>query len=191
MKEPKAAQKFDRFRGVLRGKESAGKNLVDLVDRNIDVLIEHEEGNRRNRSFSQKIADGITAVSGSMLFVLFHAVLFAVWLAINNGVFGLRPFDPYPYGLLTTIVSLEAIFLSIFVLISQNRMQYESDRRAELDLQINLLTEYEVTRILRLVDLIGERMGIEECHDQELTQLESATNPKEVIEEIEARRENT
>jgi len=191
MEKSTAAHEYDRFRDVLQGKDSKEGNLVELVDKNIDVLIEHEKGNRRNRSIAQRIADGITAVSGSMLFVLFNAVFFAIWLAVNNGLFGLKPFDPFPYGLLTTIVSLEAIFLSIFVLISQNRMQYESDRRAELDLQINLLTEYEVTRILRLVDLIGERMGIEECDDQELTQLESVTNPKEVIQEIEARRENS
>jgi uncharacterized membrane protein len=79
---------------------------------------------------------------------------FAVRILANVGWFGIEPFDPFPFGLLTTIVSLEAIFLSTFVLVSQNRQSAIADRRAQLDLQINLLAEYEVTRLLKLQDAI-------------------------------------
>ena len=85
--------------------------------------------------------------------VYLHAVWFIVWITINlRWIPGVKPFDPFPFGLLTMIVSLEAIFLSTFVLVSQNRMTVLADKRADLDLQINLLSEYEVTRILTLVD---------------------------------------
>lgn len=177
------------FRSFVGAKHRESKRLVDLIDNNIDVLLGHEEKKRQSRHPTQKVADWIAEVSGSMGFVIFHAAFFMIWILANAGAFGLKRFDPFPYGLLTTIVSLEAIFLSLFVLIAQNRMQYESDRRAELDLQINLLTEYEVTHVLRMVNRIAEKLEIGECDDPELTQLEKAVDPQVVIEEIEAKRE--
>jgi uncharacterized membrane protein len=99
--------------------------------------------------------------SGSMPFAYFHVVFFAVWIAANLGVLHVPAFDPYAFGLLTTIVSLEAIFLSTCVLVSQNRQAVIAERRSELDLQINLLTEYEVTRILMLVDRLAKERNID------------------------------
>ncbi|MGH2605408.1 MAG: DUF1003 domain-containing protein, partial [Anaerolineales bacterium] len=86
--------------------------------------------------------------------------------------------------LLTMIVSLEAIFLSTFVLISQNRMSQQAEHRADLDLHIDLLTEYELTRVLKMLDAIQDRMGIENDQDTELAELESETKPEEVLAEI-------
>jgi uncharacterized membrane protein len=172
--------------GVWLGGDQGGN--LDLVRSNIDKLIDHERESVQKRSFAQKFADTIAHISGSTGFVIFNALFFAFWIAANAGWMGIKPFDPYPYGLLTTIVSLEAIFLSIFVLVSQNRLQYMSDRRAELDIQVNLLTEYEVTRILRLVNRIADKMNLDESADPELAVLEEDVDASELIQEIEEKR---
>ena len=139
----------------------------------------------RIKKAENRISDKITAFAGTMRFVYIHSVWFGLWIAINLGLLGAALiFDEYPFGLLTLIVSLEAIFLSTFVLISQNRLSEEADRRAELSLQIGLLTEHEVTRILRMLDAVQDKMGIENDEDIELAQLELATKPEDVLAEI-------
>jgi uncharacterized membrane protein len=120
-----------------------------------------------------------------MSFVFFHVIWFGIWIALNLGIFGIKPFDPFPFGLLTMVVSLEAIFLSTFVLISQNRFSAEADRRADLDLQMGLLTEYELTRTLKMLDAIQDKKGIENDSDQELLDLEKNVQPEVVLAEIE------
>ena len=120
-----------------------------------------------------------------MASVSVHALVFIAWISANLGVFGLKPFDPFPFGLLTMMLSIEAIFLTLFVLISQNRMQLDSDARAELDVQINLLTEYELTRLLRLTDLIADKLGVDKSKDPELKDLEADIDPEDVINQIE------
>ena len=116
----------------------------------------------RERSLQDRIADAITSFSGRMVFVYVHIVWFGAWILLNGGRFGVHPFDPFPYGLLTMVVSLEAIFLSTFVLISQNRLSKEAERRADLDLHIGLLTEHELTRVLQMLDAIQDKLGIED-----------------------------
>ena len=122
----------------------------------------------RERSLQSRIADAITSFSGRMIFAYVHIVWFGIWILLNTGRFGVRAFDPFPYGLLTMIVSLEAIFLSTFVLISQNRLSEETERRADLDLHIGLLTEHELTRVLQMLDAIQDKMGIVD-HDEQRT----------------------
>src|SRR5207249_1655562 len=107
------------------------------------------------------ISDSITRFAGSSLFIVLHIIWFTVWIILNLGsVHIIHSFDPYPFTFLTMVVSLEAIFLSIFVLISQNRMAHQADRRAHLDLQINLLAEQENTMMLRMLETLCERHGI-------------------------------
>ena len=125
-----------------------------------------------------------------MYFVYFHIVWFGVWILINLGFFGIEPFDPFPFGLLTMIVSLEAIFLSTFVLISQNRSSAEADRHADLVLQIGLLTEYELTRVLKMLDQIQDKMGIENDSDHELQELEKDVSPEDVLAEMDRVKQN-
>ena len=115
-----------------------------------------------------------------MVFVYVHFFWFAAWILLNSGRFGLQPFDRFPYGLLTMIVSLEAIFLSTFVLISQNRLSEESERRADLALHIDLLTEHELTRVLQMLDAIQDKMGIDDNETSELADLEMETRPEEM-----------
>ncbi|WP_033280329.1 DUF1003 domain-containing protein [Streptomyces sp. NRRL F-525] len=96
----------------------------------------------RMRGTQDRVADAITAFAGTMLFVYIHALWFAVWIALNEGLLGQGGiFDPYPYGLLTMIVSLEAIFLSTFVMVSQNRQATRENVRADLDFETNLRSE--------------------------------------------------
>jgi uncharacterized membrane protein len=159
--------------------------LSATIERYIRTIIHLRMKAARERTLQDRIADAITSFSGRMLFVYAHIVWFGIWLLLNAGWLGVRPFDPFPYGLLTMIVSLEAIFLSTFVLISQNRMGQQAEHRADLDLHINLLTEYELTRVLRMLDTIQDKMGIHNSQDLELTELESETKPEEVLAEIE------
>ncbi|MBO0711969.1 MAG: DUF1003 domain-containing protein, partial [Acetobacteraceae bacterium] len=115
------------------------------------------------RSGAVRAADAIAGFVGTISFVAIHLAWFTLWAVINGGLLAfVRPFDPYPFHLLAMIVSLEAVLLSTFVLIKQNRMGYLSDRRAHLDLQVNLLTEHEVTRLLRLSEAIAVRVGARE-----------------------------
>jgi uncharacterized membrane protein len=158
--------------------------LAKIIEQNIQTIISTRQTVASHRTTEERIADAITSFSGRMYFVYFHIIWFGVWLLINLGVLGIRPFDPYPFGLLTMIVSLEAIFLSTFVLISQNRLSAEADRRADLDLQIGLLTEYELTRVLKMLDAIQDQMGIENDSDQELLDLEKDVRPEDVLEEM-------
>jgi uncharacterized membrane protein len=158
--------------------------LADIIEQNIHTIenTRHTAANQRTRE--ERLADSITTFSGRMYFVYFHIVWFGIWIPINLGFFGMQPFDPFPFGLLTMIVSLEAIFLATFVLISQNRLSAEADRRADLDLQIGLLTEHELTRVLNMLDAIQDKLGIENNTDQELHDLEKNVNPEDVLVEM-------
>jgi uncharacterized membrane protein len=155
------------------------------IERYIRTIVHMRLKAARERTPEQRLADTITSFSGRMAFVYMHIVWFSVWILLNSGLFNIKPFDPFPYGLLTMIVSLEAIFLSTFVLISQNRMGELSEQRADLDLHIDLLTEYELTRVLQMLDAIQEKLGIPNDADPELADLEMETQPEEVLAEIE------
>ena len=158
--------------------------LAGVIEKNIHTIVHSRQLAASQRNGEERLADAITDFSGRMYFVYFHIVWFAVWILINLGYFGIKPFDPYPFGLLTMIVSLEAIFLSTFVLISQNRLSAEADRRADLDLQIGLLAEHELTRVLKMLDEIQDKMGIENDSDRELQDLEKNVHPEDVLAEI-------
>ena len=159
--------------------------LSKVIQRNIRTLIRLRAKAANKRNLQDRIADTITSFSGHIVFVYVHLVWFGAWIILNTGKLGVHPFDPFPYGLLTMVVSLEAIFLSTFVLISQNQLSQESEYRANLNLQIALLTEHEVTRVLQMLDAIQDKMGIENDEDSELADLEMETKPEDVLVEIE------
>ena len=160
--------------------------LAGVLERNIRTLLAQRERRARHRSVQQRIADAITNFSGNMAFVYLHVVWFGGWIVWNLGAFGGKPFDPFPFGLLTMIVSLEAIFLATFVLISQNRISLDAERRTNLDLQIGLLTEHELTRALKMLDEIQDHLGIAQDPGTDLEELEAEVRPEDVLEEIEA-----
>jgi uncharacterized membrane protein len=163
--------------------------LASIVKKNIESIEEHRRVAEESRGLKERIADAITRVAGSLGFVLFHVAWFGAWVLVNAGLFGLRPFDPVPFGMLTTIVSLEAIFLSTFVLVSQNRQAEIADQRAQLDLQINLLAEYEVTKMLKLQDAMAKHLQVKECDQEELDELKQDVEPEAVLEKLESKAE--
>ena len=160
-------------------------SLSKVLEHNIKTIAYLRLQASRARGLQERLADTITTVSGRMVFVYVHIVWFGLWILLNTGHFGVSVFDPFPYGLLTMIVSLEAIFLSTFVLISQNRSSEEAESRANLNLQIGLLTEHEVTRVLQMLDAIQDKLGIDNDEDSELADLEMETKPEDVLSEIE------
>ncbi len=159
--------------------------MARVVERNIHALLERREAEEKARSLQNRIADSITAFTGSMLFVYLHLIIFGLWIIINLGWIPFLPkFDP-SFVILAMVASVEAIFLSTFVLITQNRMAAMADRRADLDLQVSLLAEHEVTRLIRLVTEMAGRMGIEESRNPELKELARDVKPEKVLETIE------
>ena len=160
--------------------------LATVVERNIEALLGHRREQEGSRTRQERVADGITRFTGSMRFVYIHLALFGGWIAVNLGwIPGIPRFDP-SFVVLAMVASVEAIFLSTFVLISQNRMAVLADRRADLDLQISLLAEHEVTRLITLVTAMAERMGVEAAQDPELTELSQDVAPEKVMEQMEA-----
>ncbi len=165
--------------------------LSKVVERNINTMVTMQRQLDSQKSFSDRVADKITAFCSSVYFVFFHVVWFGLWVAINLdliSIIGVHPFDPFPFGLLTMIVSLEAIFLSTFVLISQNRSNAIAERRADLDLQVDLVAEYEITKVLRLVDAIADHLGVKEGLDPELEELEEIIPPDVVMKAVDKRK---
>jgi uncharacterized membrane protein len=155
------------------------------IEDNLRAVAKIEDRALAERSLGERIGDGAARVIGSMPFVVFHAVWFLVWIALNlEMVPGVRPFDPFPFGLLTLVVSLEAIFLSLFLLISQNRMTRQADKRSHLDLQINLLAEEETTKVLRILEKIADRVGVP-VEDRPETDLDSRTDILDLASRVE------
>ena len=146
---------------VQRSLQHGPDETPSAIRRNIEAIVKLEEGYVQNRSVSERIADWIGGFSGSLTFVVIHAVFYGGWILINLGVLGwFKRFDPFPFLLLSVVVSIEAIFLSTFVLMKQNRMSKRADQRAHLDLQINLLAEREMTLVLQMLQRISLRLGV-------------------------------
>jgi uncharacterized membrane protein len=165
----------------------SSSDLAGVVERNIRVLLEHEREYDRQRGIEDRIADAITRFAGSMRFVYIHLLLYGGWIVVNLGVLPIRPFDP-TFVVLAMVASVEAIFLSTFVLITQNRMAALADRRADLDLQISLLAEHEISRVIALVTSMADRMGIQQAGDPELKELARDVEPAQMMERIDRRR---
>ncbi|WP_244445263.1 DUF1003 domain-containing protein [Microvirga sp. BSC39] len=158
--------------------------FTSVLERNIEALRRKREEDERKASLQDRIAQVITRFTGSMAFVYVHLVLVGGWVAANLGIVpGVPIFDP-TFVILATCASVEAIFLSTFVLISQNRASAEADRRAELDLQTNLLSEHEITRLLTLTRAIAEHLGIREANDPSLAELERHVAPEKVLDRL-------
>lgn len=144
---------------------------------NVEAIMGLEQEAIHSRSPAEHVADKITTAAGSTPFVIFHIFWFGGWVTVNTGLIpGVAPFDPFPFSFLTLVVSLEAIFLTLLVLMSQNRMTKEADKRAHLDLQVNMLAEQEATMTLRMVQRIGRHIGLEEETDDGARQLEEKTD---------------
>ena len=158
--------------------------LAGVMERNIQALLDQRRQLDERRSWQDRTADAITSFAGSMTFVLMHVAIFGGWIVLNLGWLGIEPFDP-SFVMLAMVASVEAIFLSTFVLITQNRMAASADRRAELDLHVSLLAEHEVTHLIRMTSAIARRMGIADADNPELEELSQNVAPEQVMDRME------
>ena len=152
--------------------------------RNITKICELEKKALARRSLSARIGDAIATQAGRMWFIIVHLVWFAVWLSLNLKTKGASTFDPFPFSLLTMIVSLESIFLSLFILMSENRSNRLADERNHLDLQINLLAEDENTKILQMLQAICEYHKLSIGNDPEIKAMTMRTDVKSLLTEL-------
>ena len=158
--------------------------LGSVLARNMERMEERRAREAAEASLSEKISDQVTRFAGSMTFVAVHAVAYGLWLAVNFGaVPNVKPFDP-SFVVLAMEASVEAIFLSTFVLISQNRMMGAAAKQSDLDLQINLLAEHELTRLVKLVDAMATKMGVE-VDREGLGEVEEDVSPEAVLDGLE------
>jgi uncharacterized membrane protein len=138
------------------------------------------------RTFPDRVADFMTSHFGTMTFLFFNVLWFGTWLLVNTNLIpGLHAFDPFPFGLLTTAVSLEAIFLAIIVLISQNRASKIADIREEVDLQMDVITEQELTKLMSLVVMLMKKQGIDLSDDKELQDMLQTVSVEKLSKSLE------
>ncbi len=131
----------------------------------------------KRRPLVIRVADQLTSYFGSLEFLFANGLLFVIWIILNSGkVPGFVPFDPYPFTFLIMLVSLEAIFLTTIVLMSQNRQSFITSLRDELDMQVNILTEREITKALELLIALHRQLDLDEINDPELVSMLKATN---------------
>ena len=161
--------------------------LSPALARNIRTLQERRRSEERRATLQERAAGAITRFAGSMAFVYVHVVVFGIWVLVNTGLLHPLPKWDESFVILGTSASVEAIFLSTFVLISQNRMAAAADRRADLDLHIGLLAEHEVTQLVAMVSAIADHLGIETGADDEVEELQQDVAPDAVLDEIERR----
>lgn len=163
--------------------------LHSVLVRNIHSMEQRREREKATATLEERIAGAITRFAGSMRFVYLHVLLVTLWIVANLGQLpGVPKFDP-SFVMLAMAASVEAIFLSTFILITQNQMSAAADKRAELDLQISLLAEHEVTKLAALCSAIADRLGIETEVDDEVEELKQDVAPEAVLDEIEERRQ--
>ena len=137
------------------------RRASEALEENVQAIKRWEQDALHSRSRAEQLSDWITSTASAGSVLVFHFGWFSFWVLANLGIIpGVTPFDPFPFPLLTMTVSLEAIFLSLFVLASQNRLSRQSDKRAHLDLQIDLLAEREMTMVLRLLQDIAQHLDV-------------------------------
>jgi uncharacterized membrane protein len=156
---------------------------AEITRRNIRTVRELEDLAVADPSFADRVASFVARFAGSIHFVWVHALFIASWITINS-VPGLPRWDPYPYTLLTMWGSLEAIFIASFILIAQNYAMRLSERRALLDLQVNLLAEQETSKALKLLEAIARKVGAQCGDDPEIAALAEATRLDTLAQQI-------
>ena len=133
-----------------------------VAQKNIEAIAQLEKQSAQSHTKGERIAEIATRVAGGVVFIVIHVIWFVIWISANVGLIpGISPWDPFPFSFLTLVVSLEAIFLSLLVLMAQNRLTRDADKRAQLDLQINMLAEQESTTTLRMLEKICQHLGID------------------------------
>ena len=165
--------------------------LPEPVKRNIESVAQLEQDLLRRRSAVACLGDRIAGLAGCPLFIAAHLLWFAGWIAVNTfDVFGVAPFDPYPFCFLALCIASEGALLSTFVLMSQRRQTRQADHWAHVGLQVSLLAEQETTKMLQLLQSICNHLGLQKAaHDRELTEMVKETPIAAVVQALEKTRE--
>lgn len=171
----------------MRHAEKMSPQAREITRRNVRTVRELEELAVAEPSLADRVASFVARFAGSIWFAVVHVVLVAAWIAINS-IPGLPHWDPYPFTLLTMWASLEGVFIASFILIAQNYAMRLSERRAQLDLQVNLLAEQETTKALKLLNEIARQVGAQCGDDQEVQALAEATRLETLAKEIDLTR---
>ena len=157
-----------------------------VAHENIHAVVSLERQAEERRTRWQRLSDGVASLAAHESTVVWHFIFFGGWIAVNADLLSLRAFDPFPFRLLTTIVSFEALFLTLFVLASQNRLRQDADRRAHLDLQVNLLAEQEMTLMLHMLREVCEHHGLRETiQSHKFRELAKLTDLEQLAEHLE------
>jgi uncharacterized membrane protein len=154
---------------------------------NIDAIAKLEHDALERRTATERVSDIITKLVGNVRFLMMQALLIAGWCLVNLRIIpGLKPFDPFPFGVLALVVSSESVFLTLFVLISQSRMSRQSERRSHLDLQVSMLSEQELTTILQLLQKLCQHVGVDvDSSKQEVQSFSKTTDVHKLASELE------
>ena len=160
-------------------------DAMPTLHRNIKAMLEHRREEEEKLGWSYKLADSVSCFAGSMLFVWLHLAIYGAWILVNAvSVPGIPQFDPTLVKL-ATAASVEAIFLSTFILITQNKMQAQADKRADLNLQISLLAEHEITRLVQMVSELGARFDVRAAEQPGLSEFKNDVRAEDVLERLE------
>lgn len=160
------------------------QKAAEITERNVRTVRELEDLAVADPSVADRVASFVARFAGSIYFALVHVVLVAAWIGVNS-VPGLPHWDPYPFTLLTMWASLEGVFIASFILIAQNYAMRLSERRAQLDLQVNLLAEQEASKALHMLEEIARKVGVQCGDDPEVAALAEATRLEKLAEQIE------
>ena len=167
---------------------SSNERAPSAVAENVEKIVQVENEALQPRSPTEAAVDAIGGFIGTISFVMAQIVVFVGWLIVNVGAIPqIRPFDPFPYPLLSSITSMEAVLIAAFVLMKQNRMGVIADRRSHLDLQVNLLTEREATRIIQMLNRLSNQLGIEQHHDNANQELARDVAVEHLVEAVHSR----
>lgn len=169
----------------IKGSPSVADTADAITEKNVEDIAQLEKQSVKDRTRGECVAEFITRMAGSMPFIVFHVIWFTLWALVNMGLFpDIQPWDPLPFSLLNSVLSLEAIFLSLLVLMTQNRLTKDADKRAHLELQINMLAEQESTATLQMLEKICTHLGIE-YEAEEAQQLAKTTDVIKIAKTLE------
>ena len=163
---------------------SSQESIDTLTDRNLQSILNKERLAQSDSTYGQRFAGYVAAFCGSMTFVWIHVVIFTLWIAYNTSPWVSVHPDPLPFTFLNFALSIEAIFLSAFILITQNREAQIDKQRSHLDLQINLLTEQGNTQMLKILRSIADKVGADFEEDPDMQLMEQTTQPERLLDQI-------
>jgi uncharacterized membrane protein len=177
----------------MKTQDNSQDRIPKTAKSNIDDIMRIEQEFLKQRSFGDRLSDRVSWLAGSIGFIVVHIVFIGFWILMNLGLIpGLPLLDRYPFGLLSLVVGIDAIFMSTFVLMSQNRQDHQADHWAHLDLQISLLTEQETAKMLELLRAICTRLGINEpANGGELSEMIEKKSVGELAERLAENLEKT